>query len=319
MKHRSTDRDTRGNCRDTRGDRRGPATSGRPHRGWGLSAAAAATATFLPAAAALGAPTFVNGGGSAGHLPGSPGGTSFGSSLVLQDGAPSMDPAFDPHTTRFPSGGGGVTNAKVGIGHVETASAVRLLLASGSGVSQSDPGDVQSASVLEFQFGANWRIDGGSFGPPIGTSFSVPVGMRIGAGGSAKFECEVHWSATVGGTEVTDARDPYVVSRTFDAGTLLTSFTAPASPFDFSSIAGGGVNTISVFGFVRFTVDNESAPSLIEFPTLADFPEFAGRPEMDIVPGATVTEVPEPASAGGLAAAALGLLGRRRRPRPDAA
>jgi hypothetical protein len=105
------------------------------------------------------------------------------------------------------------------------------------------------------------------------------------------------------------------VSRTFGPGKFLTSFTAPAAPFSPSSITNtfGYPGEVTIRGVLRFSVDNDDAPSLIELPTFENFGDMPDFEQFDYEPGAIVeVPVPEPSAACGLLVAGL-LCGRRRR------
>jgi MYXO-CTERM domain-containing protein len=285
------------------------------------AAAIALGAAADPPASGAVVPVFQTGGGSGGHLPGSPGGASSGAALTMNNGTATLDPDFDPSTISFP---GGSTTAKVGLGRTQSLNSARILFAAGTGVGQTDPGHVQSASTLEFEFSAQWMIPTSTtFGPAIIGSYSVPIAGKISAGGSATFETEVHWDLynNAIGNFINDARAPYAATQTFTTpGTFTASFTAPASPFSPTSLAsvqfGEGDSSLRLRGFIRLTANNELEPSLIEIPTKADFPELAGNTELFQEAYFGYDVVPEPTSAVTLAAAALGLLTARRRRRP---
>ena len=276
---------------------------------------ALAAAAFLAPSAARAAtvPVFDNGGGVATHSPGSPAGSAYQyDGLGIPAGTAKADPSFNKHKIDFY--GGGNTVATVGLAHNQGSNLAKITFAAGTGISQTDPLHSQSESRLDVQFTASWAITSGTFGPPINTSFSIPIGVKVGANGYAAFAADVHWSATYYGSPVADARAPYVVpATTFGPGTKLTSFTAPAAPFTFTSLDAAPATYIRMYGTLTFTANNDDGPVLIEIPTAENFgdqPDFA---RYDYEAGAAVgAVVPEPAAVGtiGLAAAA-GLLGRR--------
>jgi hypothetical protein len=114
--------------------------------------------------------------------------------------------------------------------------------------------------------------------------------------------------------QVNDIRAPFTTTRTFGPGTTLTSVTAPAAPFEFGVFGDG--DRITLAGTLRFKVNNDDGPALMEFPTLENFPELAGRPDLQFEPGMVIdgNEVPEPSSAAVAGAVCGGgLLARRRR------
>ena len=258
-------------------------------------------------------PRLVTSGGSAGHLPGTPGGASFGAALTSPTTqTPGFDTDFDPNIINFPSGSStGNTSAKVGIGHSESAGVARINFASGTGISQLDPGKAQSFSTLEYQFGSTWAIDSAGFGPPVTTAFSLPVARKIGAGGSASVFIDVHWDMFFGSVPIPDARTPYTTTQTYGPGSQITSFNAPPAPWAVSKLSTG--DTVTMRGTIRFTVNNDDEPSIIGIPSLEDFPEFAGTPEFNMEAGMSVA--PEPTGLGLLGGVAiLSLAARRRRP-----
>ena len=281
------------------------------------AAAAFALSAASPARAAV-VPQFSFGDGSAQQSPGSPGGSVYGSDLAFPSGTAKADPAFNKHSISFYNGG--TTVATAGLAHAESTNLAKITFASGTGISQTDPLHSQSESRLDVNFYAQFNLSGGTFGPPINTSFSIPIGVKVGTGGYAAFAGDVHWDLSISSEEtfISDARAPYVIpATTFGPGTRLLSFTAPAAPFARSSlnVPGGGASVI-MRGTLVFTANNDDAPVLVEIPTAENFgdqPDFA---QYNYEAGVTVNaDVPEPATAGtvGLAVAA-GLLVRRRRP-----
>ena len=247
--------------------------------------------------------------------------TSGGPETTNADGVALLGTGLLPPNTEYGDtitfSTGGSTVARGGMARLGDANGVRVVFASGSGISQNDPAHARGPSTLQFNFSSSWTIDNGTFGPPIGTSFSVPIGLKVGTNGAAGFSASVHWDATVNGVTTTDAREPFVVQMPFGPGKYLTSITAPARPFAFSTLSSVGSNpaTIRIYGNLVFAVDNEDSPSLIEFPSFENFGDLPDFAQYDYVPGATAFEVPvpEPTTAGLVGAAVVGLLARRRR------
>lgn len=247
-------------------------------------------------------------------------GSPFGAGVTVNNGTASKSGPWNPHTFTF---AGGSTKAKAGIARSQSSTTAKVTFASGTGVDQTDPSHIQPTSSMQLDFNVVWDIVGGTFGPPIVGSFSVPVGVKVEAGGSATFQCEVHWDMRMT-TDVIlpDVRDPYSVTMPFSAGTHLTSFTAPAAPFSPSSITdGAGIDQISMHGFIRFEVNNDTAPALIALlgpevtnqaadpqgfadwqELLLDFPELLDPQNAPFryEPGAGFVEVPEPGAAGAI-------------------
>ena len=271
-----------------------------------------------PAARAASIPQFLNGGGLATHSPGGPGGVVYQTDgISIPTGTAKPDSFMNKDAINFYNGG--TTVATAGLGRTQSSNLAKIGLASGTGVSQVDPQHSQSESGLDLYFFAQWAIEAGTFGPPINTSFSIPIGVKVGgAGGSyAAFACDIHWQIVVNGNGVSDARAPYVVpATTFNkVGTYLMSFTAPPAPLAPTSIPGGSETYLTMSGTLNFRANNDDGPVLIEIPTAEEFgdqPDFALYDyEGGMAAGADV--VPEPSAA--LAAVGAGglLLGVRRR------
>jgi hypothetical protein len=265
----------------------------------------------FPGSAAHGGvvPQFLNGSGSGSHSTGEPSGTTTSLGVSLVDGSASLTYS---DTITF---AGGSTVAKGGMARTQSSTSVRVTFAAGTGVSQVDPDHARSASTVQLNFLSTWMIDNGTFGPPIATSFSVPIGLNIGAGGSGSFACDVHWDATVGGMPFTDARTPFVTNITYGPGKYLTSITAPAAPFALPSLTGNASVPayITLRGSVMLSANNDDGPSLVEFPTRENFGDLPNFDQFTFEPGITFVEVPEPGAAGVVGAAAAGLLAARRR------
>jgi MYXO-CTERM domain-containing protein len=283
--------------------------------------AVAALAFSAPAGLAAVIPQPLDAGGSANHAPGSPGGTNRPATLDnpnfpnLQNASnfSTLDSDYNPSVINFPSGvGSGSTIGRVGLGNTQRSNAASILFARGTGISQSDPGRAQSFSTMEFTFGARWIVpSSGLFGPPITTAFNMPVAMDVGAGGSATVFIDAHWDVVIGTAPIPDARTPYTTTQSYGAGRRTVTFNAPPATFFVNTLSPGDV--ISMNGTVRFTANNDDAPTLIEIPTLADFPELAGQPELTSSVEMSVGDVPEPTVLGPIAAVGLLALGARRR------
>lgn len=280
-----------------------------------LTAAAAAGGLVAADARAAVVPTFAFAQGSASHSSGGPGETPAGIGLPVRSGAAVLD---QTNRIDFPSGSGsGNTIMRAGLGRSQSTNRAQVTFAKGTGISQSDPGHTRGPSSLTINFQSRWTIPSGSLGPPITAGFSVPVGLNIGSGGSATFAAEVYWDANVGLSPIPNARAPYIVSQTFGPGKYLRSFTAPAAPFSPPAIADtfGYPGEVTIRGVLRFTVDNDDAPSLIELPTAENFGDLPDFEQFNYEPGAVVeAPVPEPSAACGLLAAGV-LCGSRRRRR----
>ena len=285
----------------------------------------AAAAGFLPAAlllchgtAARAAivPQFEFAQGSADHRS-SPGEDPRSAGVSVVSGAATSATYSD--TITFPSGSGtGSTVAKAGVARRADANSFRVTFAPGTGVSQTDPGHARGPSSVQVNFEAVWSIQGGTLGPPILTSFSIPIGLKIGAGGSGGFSCAVFWEAATGDGSTVQARAPFVYNQSFGPGKYLTSITAPAAPFAFASLSGSPTmpSLVRMYGNIVLAADNEDAPSLVEIPTAENFGDLPDFPLYAYEAGMTTQDVPvpEPVGAGLFGLAGAGLLARRRRP-----
>jgi hypothetical protein len=286
-----------------------------------LAAAAVVALSGVPALAVT--PTFFSGSASRIHDPGSPLGVASSAGITLQN---TGTPSYTSNTITFQNNSpntNGTTKANIGIGRTQSSTVAKVVFPSGFGVDQTDPNHVESGSALRVDFTSTWSITGGTFGPAVSGVFSVPFAAVVGGGGSAQFECEVHWDAIVNGVSAPDVRAPYYVgpsyptTGTFGPGNYITSFTAPASAFSPSSFADSpGTDKITVRGFVQIRVNNDDAPSSTEFPyqTSQLFPGAEQNPEyhdiLQIEPIAGFEVTPEPST--GLVLAAGGLLALRR-------
>jgi autotransporter-associated beta strand protein len=209
-----------------------------------------------------------------------PAGGPFSTGITIVAGTAPLAAPFNAHTFSFT---GGSTAAKAGMGHSQSTTSAGINLAAGTGVGQTDPLSSENASSISLNFNAQWSLNnGGSFGPPVSGSFSIPVGARVGAKGSASVTINVFWDAIIDGTLHTNVRNPYSANQSFGAGTTLTAFTAPTAAFSPTSFPdnGGANDALIMHGIITFTADNEDTPTLIGIPTMNDFPELATRPDL---------------------------------------
>jgi hypothetical protein len=295
-----------------------------------IAAAATTLALFAPAApSAFGASATLNAGLSdwdVVHNPGGPGGTPLTALNYAIQGTSTPTVTFSNTITFEP---GGTTKAKAGVGRSQSATVAKVVFPSGVGVDQTDPvaAPSQSASACKIDFNAVFDITGaGSFGPSVNGTFSVPFGAKVGAGGFALFECDVHWDAVINGVTTPNVRAPFTInagtspSGLFSSpGTYLTSFNAPAAAFSPSSIPNtAGTDQLIVHGFIQFVVNNDEAPSLGAFPEVGTGVDQFLPKNIDeemilqMVPEVGFEVVPEPAAAALLAGLAPLLLRRRR-------
>jgi hypothetical protein len=276
----------------------------------GVLLAAVGSACAAPRAMATAIPTFESATGTGFHFPGSPGGSNFSASLSNPDSTnPGFDTDFDPNVINFP---GGSTTFKAGLSHTQGDNSARVLFARGTGLGQTDPGGVQTASSMQIDFSVTWNIfSEGTFGPPINTAFSLPLAYKVGAQGAAGFFCDVHWDVYQATAFIPDARAPYSTTRTYAPGMGTDTIIAPSSPFAYSVL--GSFDKLVLRGTIRFIVNNEIDPSYIGIPTVEDFPELAGNPILNKEAELAVGDVPEPTMLAPIVALAAALASRRRR------
>src|SRR4051812_23140428 len=82
---------------------------------------------------------------------------------------------------------GGSSKAKGGAGHTEGSNLAKITFPSGMGLDQiaPSPHDV-GPSRYQVSFDYVWDLPAqGTFGPPMSGTFSVPLGVKVGAGGGA--------------------------------------------------------------------------------------------------------------------------------------
>jgi hypothetical protein len=209
----------------------------------------------------------------------------------------------------------GNTNASGGLQHQQSTTSTKMIIGSGTGVSQTDPNHVETASSLQVLFNSQWQLVNGSFGAPIQGSFSLPIGAKIGPNGTASATVKVDWDYIVGVNEFALCPE-YNMTQSWSGGVsglnVLTSFTAPTVSLSPSTIPQDAFMVLSAT--ITFSANNDDGPVFIEVPTAADFSDMGvvtdqvGFQSIDIV-----TSVPEPACALMFFAGSAALLTRRRR------
>jgi len=174
-----------------------------------------------------------------------------------------LNPWPSPGTTI--NSGTGSSRAKGGAGHTEGSNLAKITFPSGVGLDQTDPSHILGPSQYKIGFNYIWSIPNNTLGPPMSGTFSIPLGIHVGAGGAASFAWDVHWDARINNIAVPNVRSPFTGVRNYNtAGTFVDSVTAPSSTFTPTGIAGGNGNLIVVRGSITFTANNEDSRSLIE-------------------------------------------------------
>jgi hypothetical protein len=245
------------------------------------------------------------------HSSGTPviGGSPYNVPLAIT-GTP---PVLMTHSFSFAPNPGN-TNASAGLEHSESTTSVKMIIGSGTGVSQTDPNHVESASSLVVLFNAEWALTNGQLGPPLTGSFSLPIGAKIGAGGSASATVKVDWDYILGPNEF-PLRSEYNMTQTWTgAQNVLTSFTAPTVLLNPNVIQPDAFAVLSAT--ITFTANNDDGPTFIEIPTAADFSDMGVTTDQVGTMSIDVSDVvPEPSSLILISTGASALLMRRRRNR----
>src|SRR6266850_2124584 len=110
------------------------------------------------------------------------------------------------------------------LGHVTNATTAMFALASGTGVTQTDPGNVvyPGDSSLKFNIDTWWDVTAGGFGPLANGYGSLTAGGTVGAGGSAALLINIIFENASG----TDLRTPWVVNQPWGPGPFNQSFSS---------------------------------------------------------------------------------------------
>ena len=227
----------------------------------------------------------------------------------------STTPTLTRSTITFPFGGGN-TIAAAGLQHTESTTSTRITIASGTGISQTDTNSAETASSLEVFYDAQWAVPAGGFGVPIAGNFTLPIGTRVGAGGSASATVKIDWDYVRGGSEFgfseftkTDSWN----NTTNATMNVLTSIVAPTVFFTPNQLQAG--DTLIITGDITFTADADD-PTVIEVPTAYDFYDLGVT--SDQIGFSSVDVVPEPGATMLMAIGASGLLlYRQPRARPE--
>ncbi len=164
---------------------------------------------------------------------------------------------------------GGTTEAQGSLGHVTNATTASVVLASGTGVIQTDPGDdYPGASSLKFDVNMLWDVGTGGFGPIANGFASLVTGVTVGTGGSASLKINLDFLNQNGNP----LRSRWTVNRDWlTAGTFTETFTT-------SRVLGSGTLAagprVRILGSIEFQASNAETPTT--FAALRN--EFGGAP-----------------------------------------
>jgi hypothetical protein len=169
-------------------------------------------------------------------------------------------PGLSYNQTQFGAGGANASSlGRIGMGWTSTSSKTAVTWASNMGVSQSDPAPNNGAATMQVKWNVSWLIPSGSgtFGPPVSTSFNIPVGGTVGAGGLAQFSLTVTWyvfRATGGAPEILRT---YNDGNSWGPGSFFQTFSAGASALN--TVFNPG-DAVGISGALNFLADNEFDP-----------------------------------------------------------
>jgi autotransporter-associated beta strand protein len=154
--------------------------------------------------------------------------------------------------------GASSTDAVGSLGHVTNSTTASFTLATGTGVTQTDPGNAAypGDSSLKFNIDAWWDVTTGGFGPLANGFGSLTAGGTVGVGGDASLSINIIFENASG----TDLRTPWVVNKTWGAGPFNQTFStglvlnSPAA-----SLPAG--SRLRVRGTVEFRANNAETPT----------------------------------------------------------
>ena len=150
------------------------------------------------------------------------------------------------------------TLATGSLGHVTNATTASFIMATGTGVTQDDPGNqlINGASSLKFNLDLRWDVTTGGFGPISNGYASLAVGGTVGDLGSATVKVHLLFRNQSG----TELRTAYDDERTYGPGTFTDVLTT-------SRVLGNGTlpagSKLRVSGTVEFLSSNEGGPTTI--------------------------------------------------------
>jgi len=168
------------------------------------------------------------------------------------------------------------TIATGSLGRVTNATTASFVLATGTGVTQTDPINAYPGeSSLKFDVDLNWNVTTGGFGPLANGFASLNTGVVVGAGGSAELHINLNFLNQNGAP----LRSPWKVDKQWTAGTYTEPFTT-------SRVLGSGAlpagSKLRIVGTIEFLASNADSPS--RFDALRA--EFGGTPPT----GACITD-----------------------------
>jgi autotransporter-associated beta strand protein len=170
---------------------------------------------------------------------------------------------------------GGSNTLGVGsLGRVTNATTASFVLATGTGVTQTDLGGVYpGASSLKFDVNLSWSVGAGGFGPLANGFASLATGVSVGAGGSA----ELHINLIFENQNGTDLRTPWIVDKVWAPGVYNDIFST-SRVLGAGSLANG--SKLKVLGTIEFRASNADSPTTFD----ALRAEFGGTPPTAIFP-----------------------------------
>ncbi|HEV8379517.1 MAG TPA: autotransporter-associated beta strand repeat-containing protein, partial [Tepidisphaeraceae bacterium] len=160
------------------------------------------------------------------------------------------------------------TVAAGSLGRVTNATTASFVLATGTGVTQTDPINAYPGeSSLMFDVDLNWNVTTGGFGPIANGYASLNTGVVVGTNGSAELHINLNFLNQNG----TALRTPWIVDKVWTTGTYNDVFST-------SRVLGSGAlpagSKFRIVGTIEFLASNADSPS--RFDALRA--EFGGTP-----------------------------------------
>jgi autotransporter-associated beta strand protein len=155
------------------------------------------------------------------------------------------------------------------LGRITNATTASFVLATGTGVTQTDPINAYPGeSSLKFDVDLIWNVTAGGFGPLANGFASLNTGVVVGSGGSAELHINLNFLNEKGDP----LRNAWVVNKSWTtAGTFTDTFST-------SRVLGGGAlpagSELHILGSIEFRASNADSPS--RFDALRG--EFGGTP-----------------------------------------